>query len=362
MKIVEIIPSLEKRAGAEVFLINLSKSFSKENEVFVISLYDGIDDDIKQMLNVAGIKIYFCGKKVGIDSKCGRRLKRCLNQIQPNIVHMHLNCLMTFFLAFNFSKQPFSSFLTVHSLVEKDFNCIERFIIKKYLKKGLLSIVGISDLITKDIARYFKKVQIHTIYNGSELFEPVPVESKDNKQLIVCVAAFREEKNQVLLLDACHSIYSNNTKNIRLVFVGDGPTIEHVKQKASSYDGLDVNFVGHTSNVEPFLQQGTIFCLSSKYEGNPISIIEAMSIGLPVVAPRVGGIPDIVKDGINGLLFEVNNIDDCTNKLLCLINDKELRTKIRKNNIKESQKFGIDICAKKYLDIFSEGERREQKI
>lgn len=362
MRIVEIIPSLEKRAGAEVFLINLSKSFSSEHDVFVISLYDGIDKDIEQTLVNAGIKIYFCGKKVGADSKCSKHLKEYLDKIQPNIVHMHLNCLVTFFLAFRFTKQCFSSFLTVHSLVEKDFNSIERFLIKKYIKKGLLSLVGISDLITKDIGRFFKKAHIHTIYNGSELFNPVFLENNNSKPSIVCVAAFREEKNQALLLDACYTICNNNKKDIQLVFVGDGPTLESVKQKASLCKGLDVKFVGHTSNVEPFLQRGTIFCLSSIYEGNPISIIEAMSIGLPVVAPRVGGIPDIIKDRINGLLFETNNKDDCAEKLLYLIDNEKLRIKIRKNNITESQKYGIDICAKKYIDIFSKGVDHGQKI
>ena len=136
MKIVEIIPSLSKRAGAEVFMINLSKAFSENNEVFVISLYDGIDSNIKNELDDSNIKVLFCAKKVGVDYKCAKTLKKHLDEIKPDVVHMHLNCIVTYFLAYGFIRPSFNAFLTIHSLIKKDFRFLERFLIRKYSKKS----------------------------------------------------------------------------------------------------------------------------------------------------------------------------------------------------------------------------------
>ena len=184
------------------------------------------------------------------------------------------------------------------------------------------------------------------------MFRPLEEENNNDTFSIVCVAAFREEKNQQLLLDVCHNIVNYHKKNIKLVFVGDGPTLLQIKQRSEKYSDLNVVFAGQQTNVEPYLLQSNLFCLSSIYEGNPISIIEAMSVGLPIIAPRVGGIPDIIKDNVNGLMFSVNDINDCAEKIICLIDNNKLRAKIRMNNIDESHKYEIHVCANQYINLF----------
>ena len=350
-----MIPSLNKRAGAEVFLINLAKSLAKNNEVFVVLLYDEIDTQIKNELEGSKVKIYSCHKRNSVDLSSAKKLKNIIDSINPNVIHMHLNCILSFYFAFGFKKLSFKLYLTVHSLIQKDYRKLERCLIHKYVKRNLLSLIGISDLITKNVCLELKINRIETIYNGTELFSPIINEKDENNQInIVCVAAFRKEKNQSLLLSAFMNLQEHTSKNLKLFFVGEGPLLEQVKNEVKDEFKSKVIFTGHRNDVYEYLSNSHIFCLSSVYEGNPISIIEAMSVGLPVIAPNVGGIPDVVNNGTNGLLFVPEDKKDLESKLSTMINNIDLRKIIRKNNIADSKKYSIDICSAQYIKLFSE--------
>lgn len=362
MTIVEVIPSLAKRAGAEVFLINLSKQLNTSEKIVIVSLYGGIDPNIEKDLNSLGIKIFYCNKKVGIDLKCAKIFEKIIHEIKPDVVHMHLNCVITYFLAFGFKKQHFKTFLTVHSLVEKDFKKSERFLIKAYAKKKLIRVVGISHLITNNIKSISKINDAFTIDNGTYLFDPIQNEPKCDVIKIICVAAFRKEKNQEMLINSFIDLESKTEKRLLLTFLGDGPLLEENKRKVDELNRNDIVFCGQQNDIYSYLKESHIFCLSSKYEGNPISIIEAMSVGLPIVAPKVGGIPDVVKDNKNGELFIVENKDDLSSKLLDLIINDYKRQNIRKNNINDAKQYSIEICASNYLKLFKENINGKEKI
>lgn len=360
MTIVEVIPSLSKRAGAEVFLLNLVNELKKTENVVVVSLYCWIDPTIQKMLNDAGVKVYFCNKKVGVDVKCGRLFKKIISEIKPDVLHMHLNCASTYFLAFGFRKQKFSVYLTVHSLVEKDFKSVEIRLIRKYIKKNIIIPIGISELITENIKTKLGVFNATTINNGTKLFAPVYDEPNPETISIVCVAAFRPEKNQTLLISSFVRAQAKCDKKLRLCFVGDGPLLDTAKKMVDNLSDDDIVFAGRQDDVYPFLKESHIFCLSSKYEGNPISIIEAMSVGLPIIAPDVGGIPDVVKDGVNGRLFRVDDDNDLARKLLEIINDRQKRKLIRENNITDSKEYDIKACSENYLKLFKENRRDEK--
>lgn len=350
MKIVEVIPSLSKRAGAEVLVIQLAEVLSRTNEVSVLCLYDGIDKDIENFLDRNGIDVYFLGKKKGLDFSCARRYRKKIKQIGPDVVHLHLNCFMTHFLGFGSKKNSFNVFMTMHTLIEKDFRRMEIGLMKTCQRRGALHLVGISDLITEDLERFFSKERIHTIYNGAKLFHPDEKEPPLPPFTILNVAAFRAEKNQMLLLKAFERL--GGGRDLRLVFVGDGPERETVERYAFEKDMLGVEFLGQLSDVEPQLHRAHLFCLPSIYEGNPISVIEALSVGLPIIAPRVGGIPDVVEEGVNGLLFDPNDLEQLTDRLRVLIGTDEMRRDMRANNLFVSRRYSIERCASMYENLF----------
>ena len=106
------------------------------------------------------------------------------------------------------------------------------------------------------------------------------------------------------------------------------------------------------SNVYPYLHDADIFTLPSIYEGNPMTIIEAMGTGLPIVASRVGGIPDMISDGESGLLVEPEPQSICTD-LTRLVEDAALRQRLGLAARKQSQTFSAEHMARDYISCYS---------
>src|SRR6185312_1185789 len=119
--------------------------------------------------------------------------------------------------------------------------------------------------------------------------------------VFTCVALFREQKNHQRLLrvfkagPGCHS-------GAKLLLVGAGPTEDSIRQLAERYElGDQVRFLGLRDDIPEVLRASDVFVLSSDYEGNPLAVMEAMAAGLPVVSTRVGGVPELVAHGKDGI-------------------------------------------------------------
>ncbi|MDO8728913.1 MAG: glycosyltransferase family 4 protein [bacterium] len=135
--------------------------------------------------------------------------------------------------------------------------------------------------------------------------------------------------------------------NVKLRILGVGPLESELKLLAT---GLPVEFVGFVSRDEipTYLHYADIFVRPSLSEGMGISFIEAMAAGLPVVATRVGGIPDFLKDGETGLFCEVKNPESIAKQVKRLIEDDDLREMIKKNALNMvRKKYDWDLIVKR---------------
>ncbi|MBL9168120.1 MAG: glycosyltransferase [Verrucomicrobiales bacterium] len=112
------------------------------------------------------------------------------------------------------------------------------------------------------------------------------------------------------------------------LIVGDGPLRGQLEEQASRLGLMPggVEFRGSVSNVAPVFREAQIAVLTSEYEGTPNVLLEAMATGLPVVASRVGGVPEIVVEGQNGFLVEAEDLGGFVNQLTRLIQEPSLRT------------------------------------
>jgi glycosyltransferase involved in cell wall biosynthesis len=114
-----------------------------------------------------------------------------------------------------------------------------------------------------------------------------------------------------------------------LCMVGDGPDRDHVERRANELGVMrDTLFLGYQDSVAPFFSAFDAFVLPSVNEGTPVTAIEALAGGRPVVATRVGGVPDVVRDGVDGFLVEAGAIDDLAERLERLAADPELRARM----------------------------------
>lgn len=352
MRIVEVINALQYRSGAEVFLSNLSCELNKKNEVIVISLFDGINDSFIELFNRNNIQFYTCHKRKGFDFKAAKTFKKIVNQINPDIIHFHLSCLPTYFLAFGTKKRKWIIIETIHSIPGKMLSKSAELIRKLFIKKGLLSFVGISENIALIMKERYKKCSCITINNGCYFPEYKGFIQNKKEYDFIIVASFSEVKDHLLLFKVFKELCDDN-HNYKLLCVGGGPLLESSKEFVKDYNlERNVIFTGSQSNVFKYLSMAKIFVLSSKYEGNPISVLEAMSMGLPLVVPNVGGIPNIVKNNRNGLLYEPSNYEQLLYSMKELLNDEALQKTITNNNLTDIENYTITKCSQEYEEFF----------
>ena len=362
MKIVEVINELQRRGGAEVFLASLSVELHSNPacELYVISLFDDIDISFKQAFEKNGITYFTCNKKKGIDLSAAKKFKKLINEIKPDIIHFHLSCLPTYYLAFGCKKRKWLLFETFHSIPGANVGKVKTLLRKKYIKKNLLTFVGISNEISNMAKRLYPNIKCHTIYNGTD----VNVSSLANitkKYDFIIVASLTEVKNHMLLFESLKDILSINSR-VKLLCVGDGPLKEQYRDFVENNNlKNNIFFTGPVSSVRDYLFQSDCFVLSSVREGNPMSILEAMSCGLAIIAPRVGGIPDVVIDGANGYLYERGSKEQLAKLLDYALKNKTEMEKIGQYNINYVKKFSLENCANGYIKLFSDELERSNK-
>jgi glycosyltransferase involved in cell wall biosynthesis len=144
---------------------------------------------------------------------------------------------------------------------------------------------------------------------------------------IICVGRLSPEKGQAGLLRAFSRLHKARA-DIRLRLVGDGPDQASLKALAEKLGiASAVTFLGRLSEEQTLAEiaQSDLLALPSFMEGLPIVLMEAMALGVPVVASRVAGIPELVDDGLSGLLFAPSDWDQLARQIERLLNDQELR-------------------------------------
>jgi len=177
----------------------------------------------------------------------------------------------------------------------------------------------------------------------------------------MCVARLEPIKGISQLIEAIPKILERGN-NIRVVFVGDGSHKSEYK-KLAKYLGVEkkVLFFGITNKVEELLSIADVFCLSSINEALSFAILEAMAEGKPVVATKVGGIPEVVVDKVTGLLIPPGNTQELANAINKLLEDKPLARKLSKNaKVRINENFRFDRMLKKTIATYKEVLEKEK--
>lgn len=205
---------------------------------------------------------------------------------------------------------------------------------------------------------------IRVIYNGidTDLFKPGPhLNNPSNGHMrLMCVSRLIDRKGLDYLFQALAEM---NDPRVRLDIVGTGGREQRLKAKIREL-GLEtqVRFSGYKSALEvaEHYHQADIFILPSLSESLAMVLLEAMSCGLPIIASDVGGIPEVVADGENGLLIPPGNVNAIIEAIHRLTNDSLLRSRISQNNpIKIQEQFTWKKIALNYQAIYNESLYRK---
>ncbi len=214
----------------------------------------------------------------------------------------------------------------------------------KTILQNALAVLALTENMRIKLKKKYD-TEIHVIPNGIDLedYFKVSLTSKKvtNGKNILFVGSLYPVKGVYYLIKAMKKILEK-VPDARLILVGDGKERKGL-ETLSTQLGISnhVTFIGKIPHeeVQTFFKEADVFVLPSLSEGFPNVILEAMACGLPIVATRVGGVPDILTDGTNGYLVEAKDTKDLINKVLLLLEDSTLRKKISDNNKYEVKKY-----------------------
>lgn len=168
----------------------------------------------------------------------------------------------------------------------------------------------------------------------------------ENDFVVGLVGRVEIEKGQHILIEAISNLMSKGI-NVHALIVGNAKNpgyVEELKKRSESLGIISqIHFTGFQSNPQEFMKCTDICILTTPHETFGLVLIEAMSMGIPVIGTNFGGVPEIIDDGVNGYLVEPNNAQDLSEKIESLILDKkkcELFSRNAKNTVKN--KFDID--------------------
>ncbi|MBV9309420.1 MAG: glycosyltransferase family 4 protein [Solirubrobacterales bacterium] len=183
-----------------------------------------------------------------------------------------------------------------------------------------------------------------------------PRDATSREANILSVARLAPAKGQAVLVDAIAEL-ANQGVEARVKLIGEGPKRASLEDRIARLGLADrfelVGAVG-AHRVPGFYEQADVFCLSSFAEGLPIVLMEAMAAELPVVAPRTMGIPELVRDGVNGLLVTPGRPDELAAALGRLIGDPELRIALgRAGRQTVADEFSLEQSAMQLSRLFA---------
>ena len=354
MKIMQVIPYF-CFGGAEIMCENLTYALKNAGqEVVVVSLY-AERTPIAQRMEEAGIRIVYLDKKLGLDLSMVPKLVRVMRQERPDVVHTHLDVIKYATAAARLSGVK-KCVHTVHSLADREAEGrIQKIINGTYFRKAWSVPVALTPEVQASVSDFYglPPERIPVIYNGIDLSRCIPKTTYETGETVTIlhVGRFDVPKNHAGLLEAFRLLRETHPE-CHLRLVGDGDLRLRMEALAKEKGISDaVEFCGMQSNVYPYLHDADIFTLPSIYEGNPMTIIEAMGTGLPIVASRVGGIPDMIHDGESGILVEPEPRAVC-DALARMVEDGALRRRLGENAKAQSRQFSAEHMAEDYLTCY----------
>ncbi len=353
MKIIQVMPEF-KLAGAEIMCENLAYQLKKRgHDVLVLSMYD-TRTPITERMERAGVKIRYLHKKSGLDFSLFKRMKKIFEEEKPDVVHTHLYSIK--YAAPTARKAKIRGVVhTVHNVAQKEQTRLGKLLNRSFFKKKGVIPVALSKLIQTSVIEEYgmKASQVPVAFNGIDLSKCQPKEGyeRGKKFTILHIGRFFEQKNHKGLIEAFR-LFHEQKSDSELWLIGEGEKKAEIQALVENY-GLceSVKFLGLQSNVYGFLQSADVFTLPSKYEGIPMTLIEAMGTGLPIVATAVGGVPDMLTDKENGLLVEGKPEVICA-AFEAYYTSEGLRREHGERALARAQAFSAETMAKSYEEIY----------
>jgi len=310
MRIVELIPSVDV-GGAERLVALLARELGRSGHtVTVVSLYPATGSWIEGELVGAGVAVRFLGKRPGPDPRVVPRLARALDDMSPEVIHTHLHTLPYALLARAASRSVAACSIahTLHNVAEHESPWYGRLLHGAAFRSGVEP-VAIGAAVADSVRQVYGVTPRHTIPNGIPLAEcraapgarervRASLALPPSAPVFLAVGRLSPQKDHATLVDA-FAAPALRALDARLVVAGEGPLRAALEQRVEAHGlGGRVRFLGLRADVPDLLAAADVFVLPSRWEGNPLVVMEAMAAGRPVIATAVGCVPELVSDAV----------------------------------------------------------------
>lgn len=366
MKIVILVPLFPPKwlAGTELATYNIAKHLAKRgHDVHILTSWDkGLPNKTFEegffAYRLSWPKIRFIGVIL-----FWVKMFLKIRKINPDLVHIqNIGSGIPGYFAKKIFKKPYLIWARGMDAYFPDW--FTR-LTSGFTLKNANAVIALTKNMKEEIKKSYKG-KIYVIPNSidltgfnniskSEMRKKLQINEED--KIILFVGRFRPEKGLEYLVKAI-SIIKEKDKEAKLLLVGEGPEEENLRNLVFEKQLTEfITFAGQIphENVKDYMVASDIFVLPSLSEGFPNVLLEAMACGLSIVATRVTGIPEIVKDGENGFLVEPKDEKDISKKISDLLNNKELKKEISENNKIKIKEYTWDntigILEKVYLAL-----------
>jgi glycosyltransferase involved in cell wall biosynthesis len=256
---------------------------------------------------------------------------------------------------------------TVHNLAPREVDWLGRVLHRMAFHRRVIPIA-----VSGEVARSFRQTYGFTpatISNGIDteaFYRPqarlhwrraLGFSAEDG--LVVSVARLEPQKNPLGLIES-FALALRDDPRWHLLLSGDGSLREAAREHVTRCGiGGRVHFLGVRTDVAELLSASDIFALASHWEGSPVSVMEAMAAGLPVVATAVGGVPELVDDGVTGCLVAAGDVPALAGALAAVARDPQRRRELAAAALERAAGFSRDRMVASYSQLFERVAGRE---
>jgi len=296
------------------------------------------------------------------DISAGYKVARICKNHKYRILHLH----SAHALSIGIWAKVFFRDLILIGVRRVDFHLKNRISKKlKYNSRWMNRIVcisnGIAKVMKEDGIDPEKLITIHSGINIHKFDNDIIERNfrRDNnipeKDIIVgTIAAFVGHKDYPNLIRAAKLVLSKNS-NISFVALGSGKLEDEMKEMAKKLNISDrFHFLGFRKNIGSIIKNFSIFVMPSRWEGLGTSILDAQSVGLPVIGTKTGGIPEAVEHNVNGLIVPSADSQKLSEAIIKLAENEELRKEFSKMAMISVMKFDITETVNKNIELYKE--------
>lgn len=352
MKIIHVVYSLEM-GGAEILVAQLCRLQRKHGHDVSVVAYSNLGTLGEQLLR-EGIPVLVLG-----EAPLPKTFLRFLDEfrrMRPEVVHCHnpapaLQAVVPARLA-----GARSVIITRHSLVAPPYRRGEEIAVNLVARFSDW-VVGICDATCENLRHTPGALceRIVRVYNGVDPIVPPPVEDRPQKSglTLLFVGRLAPIKNLSTLIRAV-AYASPRLEDLRLWIVGDGaerPQLEALVRELGMQDR--VTFWGERLDVAGFFSSADVYCMSSTSEGLPMSLLQAMSVGMPAVVTDVGGMAEVVRNADGGLTTPVGDAHAMANALVEVASDPARRALFSRNAAAAyHEHFTLERMDASYMELY----------